>query len=75
MLKDWLDHFHLRSGGGGKGADSGSTDEITFYCSPFECRLKSFNEAAVGGIDGAFRSSSRPFLAFPPRFLSPNIPF
>ncbi|GAA6043818.1 hypothetical protein JCM8097_002065 [Rhodosporidiobolus ruineniae] len=53
VLKDWLDHFHLRSGGGGKGADSGSTDEITFYCSPFECRLKSFNEAAVGGIDAS----------------------
>ncbi|GAA5834643.1 hypothetical protein JCM11251_003621 [Rhodosporidiobolus azoricus] len=50
VLKDWLDHFHLSSGGAG-GSSAGVADEITFYCSAGDCRLKSFNEG--GGFEGA----------------------
>jgi len=34
------DHFYLRSG------THALTDEITFYCSPLACRLKSFGDAS-----------------------------
>ncbi|GAA5847665.1 hypothetical protein JCM5353_006857 [Sporobolomyces roseus] len=38
VLKEWTDHFYLRSG------THALTDEITFYCSPLGCRLKSFSD-------------------------------
>lgn len=48
VLKDWMAHFHERTGGagagGGGGAGGSGTDEVTFYCSRGECRLKSFND-------------------------------
>ncbi|GAA5982198.1 hypothetical protein JCM10908_004780 [Rhodotorula pacifica] len=62
VLKDWMMHFHDRSGGGGAGGGSGAgggggarggggggTDEVTFYCSRGECRLKSFNDVDRSG--------------------------
>ncbi|GAA5964577.1 hypothetical protein JCM3765_005242 [Sporobolomyces pararoseus] len=45
ILKDWMDHFHLKttsSGGGGGGSSTSLTDEITFYCKEDSCLLKSF---------------------------------
>ncbi|BGP15663.1 hypothetical protein JCM10213_006167 [Rhodosporidiobolus nylandii] len=66
VLRDWLEHFHLRTGapGGGGGSsskDSGASlsgsDELTFYCSPYECRLRSFNEAAAAAGAGGFEAS------------------
>ncbi|GAA5924704.1 hypothetical protein JCM1841_006390 [Sporobolomyces salmonicolor] len=40
VLKEWTDHFYLRSGA------NASTDEITFYCGPIACRLRSFNDTS-----------------------------
>ncbi|GAA6024056.1 hypothetical protein JCM10207_009292, partial [Rhodosporidiobolus poonsookiae] len=55
-----LDHFHLR-GGSSSNSDGAATDELTFYCAPGECRLKSFNEQAfVGGYEAADQLTSRP---------------
>lgn len=62
VLKDWMAHFHDRNGGGGGGGSGGGstsgggsgggtgtgTDEVTFYCSRQECRLKSFNDIDRG---------------------------
>ncbi|GAA6021631.1 hypothetical protein JCM11491_001245 [Sporobolomyces phaffii] len=39
VLRDWTDHFYLRTNPSG-GATM--TDEITFYCTDTSCRLKSF---------------------------------
>ncbi|BGO96448.1 cell cycle checkpoint control protein RAD9A [Rhodotorula toruloides] len=41
VLKEWTDHFHLRTAGGG---NASATDEITFYMTKDECRLRSFND-------------------------------
>ncbi|GAA5905026.1 hypothetical protein JCM6882_002421 [Rhodosporidiobolus microsporus] len=59
VLKDWLDHFHLS--GGATGASGGAADEITFYCSPGDCRLKSFNEG--GGFEASDPLTSRASLS------------
>ncbi|GAA6061814.1 hypothetical protein JCM10212_001120 [Sporobolomyces blumeae] len=40
VLKEWMDHFYLRSGA------NALTDEITFYCGPYLCKLKSFNDTS-----------------------------
>ncbi|GAA5876592.1 hypothetical protein JCM1840_000819 [Sporobolomyces johnsonii] len=40
VLKEWTDHFYLRSGA------NALTDEITFYCGPIACRLRSFNDTS-----------------------------
>ncbi|ORY88023.1 Rad9-domain-containing protein [Leucosporidium creatinivorum] len=53
VLKDWIDHFHLRTSGGASG---GGTDEISFYHGEASCRLKSFG----GDINPGDALSSRP---------------
>ncbi|KAL8280610.1 hypothetical protein RQP46_006933 [Phenoliferia psychrophenolica] len=39
VLKDWTDHFHLRTS-----SSSGGTEEISFYHGETSCRLKSFGD-------------------------------
>ncbi|BGP24195.1 hypothetical protein JCM10295v2_003103 [Rhodotorula toruloides] len=41
VLKEWTDHFHLRTTGGG---NASATNEITFYMTKEDCRLRSFND-------------------------------
>jgi hypothetical protein len=46
VLKDWTDHFHLRTG---SGPNSSGTLEISFYCEENNCRVTSYgNEPSKG---------------------------
>lgn len=53
VLKEWTDHFHLRTAGGG---NASATDEITFYMTKDDCRLRSFNDAEGGASSGVISS-------------------
>ncbi|KAK4056823.1 hypothetical protein OIO90_002073 [Microbotryomycetes sp. JL221] len=46
VLKDWTDHFHLKTGSTG-----GGTDEISFYHSDTACVLKSFGADVNQAVD------------------------
>ncbi|KAM0787645.1 hypothetical protein ACM66B_003709 [Microbotryomycetes sp. NB124-2] len=46
VLKDWTDHFHLKTSAGG-----GGMDEISFYHSETACVLKSFGAEVNKAVD------------------------